>query len=110
MTASLNKTTSIENVSHSDRRDYSMEGNISILKDAERIQITKALQQWATKAPKDELVIEFAGEGRFLTPSQVYIEVERNTSDGQAILRLLEHGIREDGLQQVVSRLAAKAI
>jgi hypothetical protein len=110
MTASLNKTTSKENVSHSDRRDYSREGNTSILTDAERIQITNALQQWATKAPKDELVIRFAGEDRFLTPFQVYIEVERNTRDGQAILRILEHGVRVDGLQQILSRLADKGI
>ena len=110
MTASLNKTTSKENVFDSDRRDYSREGNISVLTDAERIQITKALQQWATKAHKDELVIELAGEDRYLTPCQAYIEVERNTPDGQAILRILEQGVREDGLQQVVSRLTDKGI
>jgi hypothetical protein len=110
MTVSLNKTTSKENVSHADRRDYSREGNISVLTDAERIQITNALQQWATKAPKDELVIEFAGEDRFLTPFQVYVEVERNTPDGQVILRILEQGVRADGLQRIVSRLTAEGI
>jgi hypothetical protein len=109
MTTNLDKTTSKENVSHSDRRDYSTEANTSMT-DAERMQITTALQQWATKAPKDELVIELAGEDRYLTPCQVYIEVERNTLDGQAILRILEQGVREDGLQQIVSRLAGEGI
>ena len=109
MNANLDKTTSKENVSHSDRRDYSREANTSMT-HAERIQITKALQQWATTAPKDELVIELAGEDRYLTPCQAYIEVERNTPDGQAILRILEQGVREDGLQQVVSRLTDKGI
>jgi hypothetical protein len=71
----------------------------------ERIQITKALQQWAKQAPKDELVIELFGADRFLTAFQAYIEVERNTPDGQAILTILEHGVRQDGLQQIVRRL-----
>ena len=91
MTAELDITTSEENASHSGPRDDSREGNISLLTDAECIQITEALQQWAKQAPKDELAIEFVGGDRFLTPSQVYIEVEGNTPDGQAILRILEH-------------------
>jgi len=105
MIAKLDKTTSGKNASHSDRPDSSREANISILRDAERIQITKALQRWADRAPKDELVIEFAGGDRFLTPLQVYLEVERNTPDGQAILRILGQGVRQEGLQQIVSRL-----
>ena len=109
MTANLDKATSKENVSHSDRRDCSREANTAMT-HAERIQITKALQRWATKAPKDELVIELAGQDRYLTPCQVCIEVERNTPDGRAILRILEQGVREDGLQQILSRLADKGI
>jgi hypothetical protein len=109
MTAILGKTIYKEDVSDSDRRDYSTEANKSMT-HAERIQITKALQQWATKAPKDELVIELAGGDRYLTPCQVYIEVERNTPDGQTILRILEQGVREDGLQQIVGRLADEGI
>jgi len=103
-------TTSEENASHSGRRDYSKEGNISLLTDEERIQIIEALQQWAKQAPKDELSIELVGGDRFLTPSQVYIEVEGDTPDGQAILRILEHGVREEGLQQIVSRLTAEGV
>ena len=76
----------------------------------ERIQITKALQQWARQAPEDELVIEFVGEDRSLTPYQVYIEVERNTPDGHAILKILEPGVRQDGLQQILSRLTDTGI
>ena len=110
MNTELGKTTLEENASHSGRRDRSREENISTLTDEERIQITEALQQWAEQAPKDELVIEFAGGDRFLTPFQVYIEVERNTPDGQAILRILEHGVRQEGLQQIVSRLTDEGI
>ena len=76
-----------------------------MLTNEERIQITKALQQWAKQAPKDELVIESVGGDRFLTPYQAYIEVERDTPDGQAILKILEHGVHEEGLQQIISRL-----
>jgi hypothetical protein len=110
MSAKLGKTTSDENASHSCRRDYSREANISMLTNEERIQITNALQQWARQAPKDELVIEFVGGDRFLTPCQVYIEVERNTPDGRAILKILEPGVREEGLQQIVSRLTAEGV
>jgi hypothetical protein len=110
MTANLKKTTSKENVSHSDRRDHSGEDNSSILTNAELIPITNALRRWAAKAPKGELVIEFAGEDRFLTPFQVYIEVERNTPLGQTILRILEHGIQVDGVQQIVSRLTDESV
>ena len=81
-----------------------------MLTDEERIRITEALQQWAEQAPTGELVIEFAGGDRFLTPFQVYIEVERNTPDGQAILRILEDGVRQEGLQQIVNRLTDKGI
>ena len=77
-----------------------------MLTKEERIQITKALQQWAKQAPKDGFVIEFVGGDRFFSPDQAYIEVERDTPDGQAILKILEHGVREEGLQQIISRLA----
>jgi hypothetical protein len=81
-----------------------------MLTHEERIQITKALQQWANQAPKEELVIESVGGDRFLTPLQVCIEVEGNTPDGQAVLRILEHGVRQEGLQEVVNRLTDQGI
>src|SRR6516162_882450 len=105
MTAELDITTSAENASRSGRGDYSREDNMLTLTDEECIQISKALQQWANQSPKDELAIEFVDGDRFLTPSQVFIEVERSTPGGKAILRILEHGVREEGLQQIVSRL-----
>jgi uncharacterized protein (DUF2267 family) len=110
MTAELDTMTSEQNAPHSGPRDYSREGNISLLTNEERIQIAKALQQWAKQAPNDELAIEFVGRDRFLTRFQVYIEVERNTADGQAILRILEHGVREEGLEQIISRLTDEGI
>jgi hypothetical protein len=105
MTAELDTMTSKESASHSGPRDCSGEGGISLLTDEERIQITKALQQWAKQAPNDELTIEFVGRDRCLTRFEVYIEVERDTADGQSILRILEHGVREEGLEQIISRL-----
>jgi hypothetical protein len=83
---------------------------ISMLTDDERIQITKALQQWANHAPKDEPVIGFLGGGRFLTPFQVFMEVMQETPDGQAVLTILEHGVRREGLQRVVNRLTDEGI
>ena len=62
MIANLNKTTSEKNASHSHRRDYSKEANVSIFAQAERIQITKALQHWAEGAPKDELCSSLPAE------------------------------------------------
>ena len=105
MSAKLTKTTSEENASRFGRRDCSREANISILTNEERIQITKALHQRAKQSPQDELVIELFGEDRFLTPFQVYIEVEQKTPDGQATLTILEQGVRQEGLEQIVSRL-----
>ena len=110
MTAELDTIISEENAPHSGPRVYSREGNISQLTNQERIQITKALQHWAKQAPNDELAIEFVGRDRILTRFQVYIEVERNTDDGQAILRILEHGVREEGLEQIISRLTDEGI
>lgn len=110
MTAELDTITSKESASLSGPRDCSGEGSISLLTDKERIQITKALQQWAKQAPNDELAIEFVGRDRCLTRFQVYIEVERNTADGQSILRILEHGVREEGLGQIISRLTDEGI
>ena len=110
MTADLDTMISEENAPHSGPRDCSREGNISQLTNEERIQITKALQHWAKQAPNDELAIEFMGRDRSLTRFQVYIEVERNTADGQAILTILERGVRQDGLHQIVSRLTDTGI
>jgi hypothetical protein len=104
MNAKLDKTISEKNASCSGR------SNISMLTEEERIQITKALRQWANQAPEDELVIEFVGGDRCLTPLQVYIEVERNTRDGQAVLKILEHGVRQEGIQQVISLLTDQGV
>ena len=71
---------------------------------AERWDITVALAKWAESVP-DEPLLGFLGYERFLTPREIVAEVRRNTPDGQAVLEILEHGVRREGIEAVVSRL-----
>ena len=75
-----------------------------MLSTLEREQIVVALQSWAKFAP-DEPVAGFLGQERLFTPWELVEQVTHETADGQALLEILEHGVRRQGLQAVVARL-----
>ncbi|MBV9771533.1 MAG: hypothetical protein JOZ32_18325 [Bryobacterales bacterium] len=78
-----------------------------MLTEAERSEITAALAKWSESVP-DKPLLGFLGSERFLTPREIVAEVERNTPDGQAVLEMLEHGLRREGMEAVVSRLGRR--
>lgn len=62
----------------------------------EREQVTLALRQWAQRGARytDGRVPRIS----LLTPNGMVAAVEEDTSDGQAILEILEHDVRREGL------------
>jgi hypothetical protein len=74
-----------------------------MLTPQERERVTSAMRQWAQRAP-NEPIVGFLGTS-LLTPKEMVTAVEEDTSDGQAILEILEHGVRREGLDAVVDRL-----
>jgi hypothetical protein len=75
-----------------------------MLTGEERSEIARALSQWAESLP-DAPLFGFLGSERLLTPREILKEVETNTPDGEAVLEILEHGVRREGIEAVVSRL-----
>jgi hypothetical protein len=76
-----------------------------MLSPEERRQITDALTTWAKGAPVEPM-IGLLGEGRFLTPWELVRHVTDETSEGQAVLEIIEHGVRREGIDSVVRRLS----
>lgn len=66
--------------------------------------VVDALHVWAERCPA-ERSIGFLQSGGPKTPQQIVMEVKERTDDGEAILEMLEHSIRREGLDRVVSRL-----
>jgi CheY-like chemotaxis protein len=79
-----------------------------VLTATEKRQIVAALKAWAKTAP-DEPTIGFLGNGDLLRPSEIVTAVESGTDDGESILEILEHGVRREGIEKVVSRLISAA-
>jgi len=75
-----------------------------VLSATEREIILAALVTWAKDAPA-EPVLGFLGSGEPLTPREIVSAVRRETDDGRAILEILEHGVRREGIAKVVERL-----
>jgi hypothetical protein len=80
---------------------------LSMLSDVERERLVAALHAWARTVP-DEPVAGFLGDGRLLTPRELANAAEQDTPDGEALLQILEHGVRREGLGTVVERLTAR--
>lgn len=70
----------------------------------ERQQITRALEEWAAVAPNEPMV-GFLGRKTLLTPQEIVQHVQKSTSDGEALLEVLEHGVRREGIKAAVARL-----
>jgi len=75
-----------------------------MLSSDERRRLSDALSKWAKDAPGDP-IIGFLGQDRLLTPTELARAVVAETPDGLALLEILEHGVRREGLSTVVKRL-----
>jgi hypothetical protein len=78
-----------------------------MLNPQERSQLIVALEAWAKSVPDQPLVGFLDGEKLF-TPTELVQEVREETPDGQAVLEILEHGVRREGVNGVVARLGGK--
>jgi CheY-like chemotaxis protein len=79
-----------------------------VLTATEKQQIVAALKAWAETAP-DEPTIGILGDGDLLRPSEIVTAVESGADDGESILEILEHGVRREGIEKVVSRFISPA-
>jgi hypothetical protein len=75
----------------------------SVLSRRERDELTQALRQWAESAPPGPALAMLDTD--WMTPPEIAIHVAEGTDEGEAILEILEHSVRRDGLDSVVSRL-----
>jgi hypothetical protein len=69
----------------------------------EKVALIDALELWASNVP-DRPMLGFLG-GNFLTPMEIVDAAIQETDDGRAILEMLEHGVRRQGLKAVTERL-----
>jgi len=77
-----------------------------MLAEAERDQIIEALAAWAEQAPERPMV-GFLEYQDLLTPRQVVVAVQENTAAGEALLEILEYGVRREGIEMVVRRIVS---
>jgi hypothetical protein len=75
-----------------------------MLNPDEREQLVAALERWSERSPNVPMM-GFLESGTIMTPLQMVVEVKENTSDGLAILEMLEHALRREGMAKVVERL-----
>jgi hypothetical protein len=76
-----------------------------VLSPDETVELITALSIWAKTEP-DEPLLGFIGGGKLLTPLEIVSAIQTETDDGKAILEILEHGVRREGISRVVGRLA----
>lgn len=67
-------------------------------------RLVEALTLWAKQTP-DIPVLGFLQQEELMTPSEIVQAVSKQTEDGRAILGILEHGVRREGLDAVTERL-----
>lgn len=70
----------------------------------ERLQIIAALRDWASHAP-DEPLFGFVSASDLMTPYEIVGSVEEGSEDGEAVLAMIEHGVRREGLASVLERM-----
>jgi hypothetical protein len=78
-----------------------------VLTAEEQGRIVEALYAWARSVP-DEPMIGFLAHEGFLTPRQLAEHVSEHTEEGVAVLEILEHGVRREGLGKVLERLTRR--
>jgi hypothetical protein len=80
-----------------------------VLTPFERLRLLNALDDWSKSVP-DQPMLGFLGVDEYLTPKQIVAEAIENTPNGQAILEILEHGVRREGIERVVNRLKRELV
>jgi hypothetical protein len=78
-----------------------------MLNPRERSQLIVALEAWAKSVP-DKPLVGFLDGDKLFTPKEIVREVREKTPDGQAVLEILEHGVRREGVSNVVARLGGE--
>jgi hypothetical protein len=78
-----------------------------MLNSQERRQLIRALEAWAESVP-DMPLVGFLDGDKLFTPKEIVLEVRKETPDGQAVLEILEHGVRREGIGKVVARLGGE--
>jgi hypothetical protein len=74
-----------------------------VLSPGERDELTQALRQWAEFTSPSPVLAMLDSD--WMTPQEIATHVAEGTEQGEAILDILEHSVRRDGLDSVVSRL-----
>jgi hypothetical protein len=75
-----------------------------MLSDEERELLVSALWDWSEAVP-DRPLIGFLEHRGLLTPREVAQAVQEETPDGEALLAILEYGIRREGIETVTERI-----
>jgi len=79
-----------------------------MLTEAEHQEIVSILRDWAELVPDVPLVsfLRYATEESpiGLTPRQLAAAAAERTPDGQALLEILEHGLRREGMETMRRR------
>lgn len=74
-----------------------------MLSPSEREAVLSAVQKWAAAAP-DEPVMGFLDREGVLTARDLVSAIHERTEDGDAFLEMIEHAVRRDGLDSVITR------
>lgn len=77
-----------------------------MLSEAERGEIIEALAIWAEQVPARPMV-GFLEHQDLLTPREVVAAVQETTASGEALLEILEYGVRREGIEAVVDRIVS---
>ena len=78
-----------------------------MLTEDERELLVSALWYWAEAVP-DEPLIGFLEHEGLLTPREVARAVQEGESaDGEALLAILEYGVRREGIDAVTDRIVS---
>jgi len=78
-----------------------------MLSSDERAVLLAALSRWADTAPPEPVIGSFDGDPdrEWLTPRELVEEVRHDTATGDFLVRVLEFGVRREGLANVARRL-----
>lgn len=73
--------------------------------DTDKQRLKDAFSEWARRLPNpDAPIIGFIGT-KLYSAQEAVREVENETPVGMAILDILEHGVKVEGIDKVISRL-----
>jgi hypothetical protein len=77
-----------------------------MLSALEHDRILDALSSWAEQAPNRPM-IGFLEHQALLTPRELVAHVRERTEYGEALLEILEYGVRDEGIDAVFERIVS---